>query len=159
MKKQNDTNTLRDRLVAFLSRHWAEEKRTLKTYIEDMKHKGQQGGYVVALLFITIFCFIVIRGEYNFCKLAKYGKTTKAVIVCFHEYTEPMGRRVRTNNYAIYEYYVDGIAHADKILAEEYKLNDSIVIRYLPKKPEENCLQEKVDEIPDWEMAIFEFFN
>ena len=111
------------------------------------------------MLFITIFCFIVIRREYNFCKLAKYGKTTKAVIVCFHEYTKPMGRRVRTNNYAIYEYYVDGIAHADKILAEEYKLNDSIVIRYLPKKPEENCLQEKVDEIPDWEMAIFEFFN
>ena len=70
-----------------------------------------------------------------------------------------MRHRVRTNNYAIYEYYVDGIAHADKILAEEYKLNDSIVIRYLPKKPEENCLQEKVDEIPDWEMAIFEFFN
>lgn len=124
-----------------------------------MKHKGQHGGYVVALLFITLFCFIVIRGEYNFCKLSKYGKTTKAVIVCFHEYTEPMGRRVKTNNYAIYEYYVDGIAHAGKILAEEYKLNDSIVIRYLPKKPEENCLQEKVDEIPDWEMAIFEFFN
>ena len=121
-----------------------------------MKYKGQ---HVVALLLITLFCFIVIRGEYNFCKLAKYGKTTKAVIVCFHEYTEPMGRRVRTNNYAIYEYYVDGIAHADKILAEEYKLNDSIVIRYLPKKPEENCLQEEVDEIPDWEMAIFEFFN
>ena len=121
-----------------------------------MKYKGQ---HVVALLFITIFCFIVIRREYNFCELAKYGKTTKAVIVCFHEYTKPMGRRVRTNNYAIYEYYVDGIAHADKILAEEYKFNDSIVIRYLPKKPEENCLQEKVDEIPDWEMAIFEFFN
>ena len=159
MDKQNGANTLRKRLAAFFSRHWAEEKRTLKTYIEDMKHKGQHGGYVVAWLFITLFCFIVIRGEYNFCKLAKYGKTTKAVIVCFHEYTEPMGRRVRTNNYAIYEYYVDGIAHADKILAEEYKLNDSIVIRYLPKKPEENCLQEKVDEIPDWEMAIFEFFN
>lgn len=156
MKRQNDKNTLRDRLVAFLSRHWAEEKRTLKIHIEDMKYKGQ---HVVALLFITLFCFIVIRGEYNLCKLAKYGKTTKAVIVCFHEYTKPMGRRVRTNNYAIYEYYVDGIAHADKILAEEYKLNDSIVIRYLPKKPEENCLQEKVDEIPDWEMAIFEFFN
>lgn len=158
MKRQNDTNTLRDRLVAFLSRHWAEEKRTLKIYIEDMKYKGQ---HVVALLFITIFCFIVIRKEYNFCELAKYGKTTKAVIVCFHEYTKPMGRRVsvRTNNYAIYEYYVDGIAYADKILAEEYKLNDSIVIRYLPKKPEENCLQEEVDEIPDWEMAIFEFFN
>lgn len=159
MDKQNGANTLRKRLATFFSRHWAEEKRTLKTYIEDMKHKGQHGGYVVALLFITLFCFIVIRGEYNFCKLAKYGKTTKAVIVCFHEYTEPMGRSVRTNNYAIYEYYVDGIAHADKILAEEYKLNDSIVIRYLPKKPEENCLQEKVDEIPDWEMAIFEFFN
>ena len=156
MKRQNDKNTLRDRLVAFLSRHWAEEKRTLKIHIEDMKYKGQ---HVVALLFITIFCFIVIRKEYNFCELAKYGKTTKAVIVCFHEYTKPMGRRVRTNNYAIYEYYVDGIAHADKILAEEYKLNDSIVIRYLPKKPEENCLQEEVDEIPDWEMAIFEFFN
>lgn len=156
MKRQNDKNTLRDRLVAFLSRHWAEEKRTLKIHIEDMKYKGQ---HVVALLFITIFCFIVIRREYNFCELAKYGKTTKAVIVCFHEYTKPMGRRVRTNNYAIYEYYVDGIAHADKILAEEYKLNDSIVIRYLPKKPEENCLQEEVDEIPDWEMAIFEFFN
>ena len=156
MKRQNDKNTLRDRLVAFLSRHWAEEKRTLKIHIEDMKYKGQ---HVVALLFITIFCFIVIRREYNFCELAKYGKTTKAVIVCFHEYTKPMGRRVRTNNYAIYEYYVDGIAHADKILAEEYKLYDSIVIRYLPKKPEENCLQEEVDEIPDWEMAIFEFFN
>ena len=156
MKRQNDTNTIRDRLVAFLSRHWAEEKRTLKNYIEDMKYKGQ---HVVALLFITILCFIVIRGEYIFCKLAKYGKTTIAVIVCFQEYTKPMGRRVRTNNYAIYEYYVDGIAHADKILAEEYKLNDSIVIRYLPKKPEENCLQEEVDEIPDWEMAIFEFFN
>lgn len=158
MKRQNDTNTLRDRLVAFLSRHWAEEKRTLKIHIENMKYKGQ---HVVALLFITIFCFIVIRKEYNFCELAKYGKTTKAVIVCFHEYTKPMGRRVfmKTNNYAIYEYYVDGIAHADKILAEEYKLNDSIVIRYLPKKPEENCLQEEVDEIPDWEMAIFEFFN
>lgn len=159
MDKQNGANTLRKRLAAFFSRHWAEEKRTLKTYIEDMKHKGQHGGYVVALLFITLFCFIVIRGEYNFCELAKYGKTTKAVIVCFHEYTKPMGRRVKTKNYAIYEYYVDGIAHADKILAEEYKLNDSIVIRYLPKKPEENCLQEKVDEIPDWEMAIFEFFN
>jgi hypothetical protein len=131
-------------------------EKDAKIHIEDMKYKGQ---HVVALLFITIFCFIVIRGEYNFCKLAKYGKTTKAVIVCFHEYTEPMGRRVRTNNYAIYEYYVDGIAHADKILAEEYKLNDSIVIRYLPKKPEENCLQEEVDEIPDWEMAIFELFN
>ena len=156
MDKQNGANTLRKRLAAFFSRHWAEEKRTLKIYIEDMKYKGQ---HVVALLFITIFCFIVIRREYNFCELAKYGKTTKAVIVCFHEYTEPMGRRVRTNNYAIYEYYVDGIAHADKILAEEYKLNDSIVIRYLPKKPEENCLQEKVYEIPDWEMAIFEFFN
>lgn len=157
MKRQNDTNTLRDRLVAFLSRHWAEEKRTLKIHIEDIKYKGQ---HVVALLLITIFCFIVIRREYNFCELAKYGKTTKAVIVCFHEYTKPMGRRrVRTNNYAIYEYYVDGIAHADKILAEEYKLNDSIVIRYLPKKPKENCLQEEVDEIPDWEMAIFEFFN
>lgn len=88
MKRQNDTNTLRDRLVAFLSRHWAEEKRTLKIHIEDMKYKGQ---HVVALLFITIFCFIVIRREYNFCELAKYGKTTKAVIVCFHEYTEPMG--------------------------------------------------------------------
>ena len=152
MKRQNDTNTLRDRLVAFLSQHWAEEKRTLKIHIEDMKYKGQ---HVVALLFITLFCFIVIRKEYNFCELAKY------VIVCFHEYTKPMGRRVfmKTNNYAIYEYYVDGIAHADKILAEEYKLNDSIVIRYLPKKPEENCLQEEVDEIPDWEMAIFEFFN
>jgi hypothetical protein len=156
MDKQNGANTLRKRLAAFFSRHWAEEKRMLKIHIEDMKYKGQ---HVVALLFITIFCFIVIRGEYNFCELDKYGKTTKAVIVCFHEYTKPMGRRVRTNNYAIYEYYVDGIAHADKILAEEYKLNDSIVIRYLPKKPEENCLQEKVDEIPDWEMAIFEFFN
>lgn len=124
-----------------------------------MKYKGRQGGYIIALLFIGVFCFIVIRAEYSYCRLAKYGKTTKAVIVCSHEYTKPMGRRVKTNNYAIYEYYVDGIAHAGKILAEGHKLNDSIVIRYLPEKPKKCYLQEEVDRIPEWEMAIFEFFN
>ena len=112
------------------------------------------------LVLIIGAVFFYFRGEYKLCKLAKHGESTQAVIVTFHDYMVPAGRRTsRTVNKAIYEYTVNGINYYCKTVQKDYSVNDTIEIIYLPQNPQKSDLREHVDRLPQWEKTIYEWFD